>query len=149
MDATLHALGGILLNAVPTFVIVFLLYFYLKYVFFRPLSRVLEARYEATEGARKRAEEILARAAGMTSEYEEAMRSARAEVYLAQEQLHQKLEAQRAADLEVAHQKAESLIQEAKEQLKRELAESKEKLQQESEVLANQIADTLLSRSTA
>lgn len=149
MDATLHALGGLLLNAVPTFLIVFLLYFYLKFVFFRPLARVLQARYEATEGARKKAQEIQERAAARTSEYEEAMRAARAGVYQTQEQLHRKLEAQRAADLEAAHKRAENLVQDAKEQLQMELAQSKNALQKESEILSDQIADTLLGRSAA
>ena len=53
MDAMLHALGGILLRAVPTFLLVILLHFYLKSIFFKPLEKVLHKRYEATEGARK------------------------------------------------------------------------------------------------
>ena len=53
MDATLHALGEILLKAVPTVLLVVVLHFYLKYVFFKPLKKVLEERYNATEGARK------------------------------------------------------------------------------------------------
>ena len=53
MDATLHALGEILLKAVPTVLLVVVLHFYLKYVFFRPLKKVLAERYDATEGARK------------------------------------------------------------------------------------------------
>ena len=52
MEATLHALSGILLRAIPTFLIVVFLHFYLKYMFFKPLGKVLQARYEATEGAR-------------------------------------------------------------------------------------------------
>ena len=41
MDATLLALGGILLKAVPTFLLVILLNFYLKAMFFKPLEKVL------------------------------------------------------------------------------------------------------------
>ena len=72
MADTLHALGGILLKAVPTFLLVLLLQFYLKKVFFQPLEKVLHTRYEATEGARKLAEQSLARAAARTAEYEAA-----------------------------------------------------------------------------
>ena len=50
MEETLRALGGILLKAVPTFILVILLHFYLKFIFFKPLQRVLRLRYEATEG---------------------------------------------------------------------------------------------------
>ena len=81
MEATLNALGQILLKAMPTFVLVFLLYFYLKRMFFRPLEGVLRKRYEATEGARKLADESLAKAAAKAEEFEAAMRAARGEVY--------------------------------------------------------------------
>ena len=76
MDAMLQALGGILLKAVPTFLLVVLLHFYLKGVFFKPLRKVLRQRYEATEGARKLAAESLERAAAKTAEYATAMRAA-------------------------------------------------------------------------
>ncbi len=59
----LHALGGILLRAVPTFLLVILLHFYLKSMFFKPLEKVLSERFQATEGARQAAEKSLAEAA--------------------------------------------------------------------------------------
>ncbi len=54
MDAILNPLGGLLLRALPTFLLVLVLHFYLKRVFFAPLDKVLEARRQATEGARER-----------------------------------------------------------------------------------------------
>ena len=78
MEETLRALGEILLKAVPTFVLVFLLYLYLSRMFFRPLEEVLKKRYEATEGARKLADESLAKAAAKTAEYEAAWASGQA-----------------------------------------------------------------------
>src|SRR5690242_1574150 len=85
MEQTLHALGGLFLNALPTFLLLIVLHFYLKGIFFKPMTRVLQERYEATEGARKRADESLAKAAGKAAEYEAALRDARAEVYREQE----------------------------------------------------------------
>ena len=149
MEATLHALGGILLRAIPTFLLVILLHFFLKYSFFRPLERVLKARYEATEGARARAEQMVERAAARTAEYEAAMRSARAEIYQAQDQLHQKLEEERKAELQAARASAEGLIREAKAQLALDVEKAKQDLQGQSEALAAQIADTVLARSVA
>ena len=73
MEETLRQLGGILLRAVPTFIFVVLLHLYLKYIFFKPLERVLRERYDATEGARKLAEESIARAAQKADEYEAAI----------------------------------------------------------------------------
>src|ERR1043166_1878851 len=62
MDATLHQLGDILLRAVPTFLLVIFLNFYLKAVFFKPLEKVLQQRYAMTEGARQMAKKNLERA---------------------------------------------------------------------------------------
>src|SRR5437868_2388606 len=105
MDATLHALGGILLRAVPTFLLVILLHFYLKSVFFAPLQKVLRERYQATEGARKLARQSLERAAARMTEYESAVRAAKSEIYQAQEQLHKQLQERETADLLAARQR--------------------------------------------
>src|SRR5664280_3875391 len=117
MEATLHALGGILLKAVPTFLFVVLLHFYLKGVFFKPLQKVLHQRYEATEGARKLAAESLERAAAKTAEYEAAMRAARGQIYQAQEQLHKRLQEGEFTELTAARRRAEAAVEEAKAQL--------------------------------
>src|ERR1044071_8128227 len=108
MDVILHQLGQLLLKAVPTFLLVILLQFYLKRVFFRPLEKVLHQRYEATEGARKAADESLARAAAKTAEYEAALRAARTEVYQSQEQLHKQLQEREAAQIAEARARADA-----------------------------------------
>jgi F-type H+-transporting ATPase subunit b len=149
MDATLHALGGILLKAIPTFVMVVFLHFFLKSVFFRPLERILHKRYEATEGARKLAEEALRRAEARTAEYETAMRAARAEVYQAQEQLHKQLEERAAAELSTARASAEAAIEKAKAELAAEVDSARAGLADQSRALADQIAETILRRSAA
>ena len=56
MDPTLKQLGDLLLRAVPTMFFLVFLTLYLKYVFFRPLERILDKRNEETEGARRLAE---------------------------------------------------------------------------------------------
>ncbi|PYT23367.1 MAG: hypothetical protein DMG57_32185 [Acidobacteria bacterium] len=149
MDETLRALGGILLKAIPTFVLVFVLYLYLGRVFFRPLEKVLRKRYEATEGARKLADESLANATAKTEEYEAAMRAARADLYRELEQLRRELQQERAAKLEEARHKAEAQVTEGKAQLAAQVQELKQTLAAESEALANQIADSILRRRTA
>src|SRR5437588_12868665 len=139
MDGTLHALGGILLRAVPTFLLVILLHFYLKSVFFRPLEKVLHQRYEATEGARKLARESLERAAAKTAEYEAAMRAAKTEIYHSQEQLHKQLQEREAADLLAARHRAESAVREAKALLAQDVASAKTGLEADTDALADQI----------
>src|SRR5690242_18118452 len=117
MEETLHALGGILLRAIPTFVLVILLNLFLKYSFFRPLERILKARYDATEGARQRAVETVARAEAKAAEYEAALHSARAEIYREQEQLHLRLEQERKAEVQGARAGAEQAIRRARAEL--------------------------------
>jgi F-type H+-transporting ATPase subunit b len=149
MDATLHAVAGILLRAIPTFLLVIFLHFYLKTMFFKPLEKVLKQRYDATEGARKLAGQSLDRAAAKTAEYEAALRAARAEAYRAQERLYKELREHEAAELANARKRAEAAIREARELLAKDVAAAQASLAQESEALAARIADALLERSAA
>src|SRR6266545_4807631 len=112
MEALLQQLGGILLKALPTFFLVVLLHFYLKYTFFRPLDRVLKQRYDATEGARKLAQESLARAEAKAAEYEAAIRAAKSQIYQSQEEFHRKLKQDREAELREARLRGEALVNE-------------------------------------
>jgi F-type H+-transporting ATPase subunit b len=149
MDATLHALGGILLKALPTFFLILALHFYLKYTFFRPLERVLRQRYEASEGARISAEAALQKASEKAGEYEAAVRSARAEIYRGQEQSHRQLEDERTAALREARERSEALVSAEKSRLEAEVEDAKRSLAAESEALADRIASVILSRSAA
>ena len=149
MDATLHSLGEILLKAIPTFFLVIALFVYLKYMFFGPLEKVLKARYDSTEGARKMAEQSLERAAARTAEYEAAMRAARGEIYQEQEKLRKQLQQERATAVEAARQKSEAQITQAKAELAAEAAQARNSMAAESESLASQIADSVLGRRVA
>jgi F-type H+-transporting ATPase subunit b len=149
MEEILQQLGQLLIRAVPTFLLVVVLHFYLKFMFFKPLEKVLHQRYEATEGAKKLAEESLERASKKTAEYEAAMRSARAEVYQAQEQVHKKLQEREAADLAEARKRTEALIQEARAALAKDVEAAKAGLAHDSAVLADQITEAVLRRSAA
>jgi F-type H+-transporting ATPase subunit b len=149
MDQILHQLGELLLKAIPTFLLVVFLSLYLKRVFFKPLEKVLAQRYEATEGARKLAEESLQRAAAKAGEYEAAMREARADVYRRQETIHKNLQEQAAAQLAEARKRSEAAVEAAKQQIAAEAAAARANLERESEILASQIAETVLRRSAA
>lgn len=149
MDAMLHALGGILLKAVPTFLLVILLHFYLKSIFFKPLEKVLRQRYEATEGARKLAQQSLEQAAAKTASYEAQLRTAKAEMYQAQEQLHKQLQEREAAAAVDARKRSDAAVKLAKVQLAADVEEAKTSLAADSESLAGQIAETILRRHAA
>src|SRR5258707_8775597 len=144
MDETLRQLGGILLRAVPTFIIVVLLHFYLKFIFFKPLQQVLRLRYEATEGARKMAEASLAKASEKAAEYEAAVRQARADTYKELEQMRRQLQDERAAGVKEARASAEASVAQAKAALATEVEGLKKNLAAESETLADRIAGKIL-----
>src|SRR5687767_5313499 len=114
MESTLAALGGILLKALPTFFLFIFLHLYLRFVFFKPLEKVLKARYDATEGARKLAEASLAKAAEKAAEYEAALRAARSELYQEQEQQRRRLQDERTAGIREARISAEAAVAKSK-----------------------------------
>jgi F-type H+-transporting ATPase subunit b len=149
MDAMLHALGGILLRAVPTFLLIILLHFYLKSVFFKPLEKVLHARYDATEGARKMAEQSLAQAAAKTEQFEKALFQAKSEVYQSQEKAFKTLQDQHATAVANARAAADAEIKQARAALAADVAEVKRTLAAESDALADRIADSILRRNAA
>jgi len=149
MDSLLRDLGQLLLKAAPTFVLVVVLNFYLKYIFFRPLEKVLQQRYNATGGARKLAAEALERAEGKTAEYEAALRAARKEIHQAQEQAHRELAERQAAELLAARQNAEKLVRDAQRQLSLDAEILKRELAATSDSLAGQIADSILRGNAA
>ncbi len=146
MDQTLAALSELVLKAIPTFLIVIALYLYLKKIYFDPMARTLNRRYEATEGARSLAEASFARAAEKTAEYEAALRSARAEIYREQEQYRQQLRQEQEQAVQEARQNGTAMVKEAGEQLSRELESAKAELRAQSESLAEQITEAILRR---
>ena len=147
MEATLHALGEILVQALPTFFLVLLLFVYLRAMFFKPLERVLAERSEATEGARKRAAEALDRANAKAAEYEEQIRSARSQIYREQEEIRRKWRDEQSAQVAAARERAEVAVREAREQIGREAEQAKVTLAGNSEVVARQITQAILGRT--
>ncbi len=133
-----------MLKAIPTLLLVVALHLYLKRMFFRPMARVMEERYRATEGARKAAAESLARAAEKAEEYEASLRAARSEVYREQEEARQRLRQDQAEAVAEARRSAEAAVKDARQQLAAELVAARESLALETGSLADQIADSVL-----
>jgi F0F1-type ATP synthase membrane subunit b/b' len=144
MDALFRSLGGLMLTAIPTFLLVLALHLYLKRMFFRPMARVMEERYQATEGARKAAEVSLARAAEKATEYEASLRAARGEIYREQEETRQKMRQDQDRAIVEARRSAEAAVKEAGQQLAAELVAAKESLALQTGSLADQIVDSVL-----
>jgi F0F1-type ATP synthase membrane subunit b/b' len=153
MDQILQQLLDLLLplfwGALPTVLIVFLLFFFLRWAFWRPFERVLAERQAATEGARKDAETILNTASEKLHQYEEALRHARAEIYREQEAARSAAQEERSRTLRETRQQAAESLRQAKLVVNREVDEAKKELEAESQRLAEQIARTLLAPADA
>jgi F-type H+-transporting ATPase subunit b len=138
-----------LLRAIPTFLLVLFLHFYLKKIFFQPLERVLAERDKATKGARAQAETSLARAAKLASEYEEAIRDARAEVYREQEEIRAKWRAEQTQMMHDAKVSAERQVAEARAGILKDAEAARQGLQADAESIAAQIAERIVPRRAA
>lgn len=145
MEQVARELGGILLRAVPTFVLVLLLYVFLKKVFFHPLERLLAKRYSETEGALNTAAETMNLAERKASEYRQALQEARAEIYryLEAERKQTQEECDRA--LHGARQDAERRIETARQELRADVEAAQLRLKAESEELADSITRLVLN----
>lgn len=144
MDATLNALGGILLRALPTFFLVLVLHFYVKKMFFQPLEKVLAERRAATEGAREAAEAGFAKAAKLAADYEQALRVARADIAREREELRKKLLEEQAHAIAEAKVSLRTEIEEAQRQIAQEAETARAVLRAESERLASRIVERMV-----
>jgi F-type H+-transporting ATPase subunit b len=149
MDSTLHALGGILLNGLPTFFLIIILNFYLKAVFFKPLEAILARRTELTEGARQAAAASLAAADARIAEHHSAIQSARAKLFEEQEKQNRRFEAEQSAALLKAHAEADDTVRKAKAGINADVEAATRDLAATSDQLAEQIAASLLKGKAA
>src|SRR5260370_10914138 len=106
MQAIVHQLGELFLEAAPTVLIILLFYFILRALFFKPLLAVMAERDSRTVGAQKASEAAQAAAGEKVKQYQEALRQARGQVYAEQEAARKKLLDERAARIKEARPKA-------------------------------------------
>lgn len=79
-----------MLGSVPTMVLFIATLAAYRLLVHTPLTRVLQERYDRTEGAIKKAEEAISDAENKTTDYEERLRLARASIF---RERHQRLHA--------------------------------------------------------
>lgn len=149
MDQTLQQLGELLLGAVPTVILLALLYVLYTIIVHKPLSRVLEERRNKTEGAVERSKADIAAADARTSEYEHRLREARATVFRAQEAKRQAALQARANAVTEARNKAQAQVQAAKADIERDRAAAEKGLQGEAATLAQEIVRRVLQPAGA
>ncbi len=149
MDKTLHDLGGILLSGLPTFFLILILAFFVKTLYVTPLKKVLAERHRLTEGAKKAAEDSFQNAESKIAEYEEALNRARNEIYREQAEFLGRVHAEQTQQIQSVRTETEQRTAAAKAVVAQEAAAARLNLEAQSEALAGQIADSILSRRVA
>jgi F-type H+-transporting ATPase subunit b len=149
MDQTLHQLGELLLGAVPTVILVALLYAIYTAIVHKPLQRVLAERRSKTEGAIEKSKADISAADARTAEYEQKLREARAAVFRRQEARRQAALQARANAVTDARTKAQAQVQAAKAGIESDRAAAEQGLQGEAAALAQEIVRRVLQPAGA
>ncbi len=145
MAQIVSTLQDILVRAIPTFLLVIALHWYLKKVLVQPLERVLAERKKRTEGAVAAAESSLADVNAKMAAYEKALYEARASVYAEQEQNRRQFQADQAAAIDAAKKKMAAQVAAASAEIAAEAQAARATLAGESERLADQITARVLA----
>lgn len=142
----LHQLSGLFLAAVPTAVIVFLFYLFLRWSFFGPITRVMAERKARTAGARNDAERLRAEAQEKQRTRQEALRKARGEILAEQDAARRVALDQRSATIQQARGRANEEIQAAKARIGAEIEAARTELEATGNELAEEIVQAILDR---
>jgi F-type H+-transporting ATPase subunit b len=144
MEQTLRQLGELLLGAIPTMVLLLVLYGLYHVILHKPLEAVLAERRKRTQGAVEQARADIAVAAERTNDYESRLRGARLAVFKTLDNRRKQATEARAAAVAQARERAQQQIAQAKAEVEKESAVARATLQTESERIANQIISTIL-----
>ena len=149
MDETLHQLGELLLGAIPTVILLALLYGLYTAIVHKPLRRVLEERRGKTEGAVEKSRADIGRAEARTAEYEQKLREARAAIFKTQEARRQAAQLARAQAVAAAHGKAQAQVLAAKRDIESDRVAAQSGLEGEITALAQEIVRRVLQPAGA
>jgi F-type H+-transporting ATPase subunit b len=140
----LHQLGDLFLQAVPSVIIVFLFYLFLRWAFFTPIQKAMAERDARIEGARAEAAAVEAGAAKDLQAYNEALKKARAEIYAEQEAARQMVLDERARLLKAMRSRAVEEVTAAKKKIAGELDSASKEVASQTDILAREIAQLIL-----
>jgi F-type H+-transporting ATPase subunit b len=142
MSDLLQQLGGLVLGAVPTMLLFLVTLAAYRFLVHTPLTKVLQERYSKTQGAIENAAAAIAAAEHKTTEYEERLRAARAEIL---RDLHEHLEKVR-MESEVALAQARAAAQEKVVSAMGSIEDSMQVARQELDGLVGELSAEILKR---
>lgn len=145
MDLSLvKAVEGFLIGAIPTIILFLILWFAYRVLVHVPLRRVLQERYDRTEGALAKSKADIAAATARTAEYEQRMREARQAIFKGQEARRQQLSNAHETALADVRKMAHAMVGDARAALEQEMAQSKIRLQQDADKLSEEVIRSVL-----
>jgi F-type H+-transporting ATPase subunit b len=142
----LHQLGELFLQAVPTVVIVFLFYLFMRWAFFTPIQKAMDERRARIEGAREEAAKAEAEAKKELDAYNEALRKARAEIYAEQEAARQAVLDERQRLLKAMRSRAQEDVAAGKKKVAEENEAARAEIERNIPTLAGEIARMILEK---
>jgi len=113
----LNQLGDLFVSAVPTVILVFFFYLFLRWSFFGPIERVLAERHKRAAGARQEAEASRAAVQEKLRSYNESLRKVRGEMFVEQEAARRHVLEERQSAVSAARSAAQQELQAAKKAL--------------------------------
>jgi F-type H+-transporting ATPase subunit b len=149
MNEILRQIGQLLLSSIPAIIGFLIVWASYRVIVYKPLQRVLAERQARTEGAIQQAQAEISSAEERTAEYERRVREARAQIYAAQEARSRRTIEQRDAALAEARRQADSLVKSERASLEKDVLAAKATLQQQAEVLAQKIIESVLKPAPA
>jgi F0F1-type ATP synthase membrane subunit b/b' len=142
----LRQLGNLFLQAVPTVIVVFLFYLFMRWAFFTPIQKAMAEREAKIEGARKDAAAVQDAANQELQNYNEALKKARAEIYAEQELARQAILQERAKNLKAMRSLAQKEVAEGKKKIDAEMAAARKEIEASAPAMAGEIARSILEK---
>jgi F-type H+-transporting ATPase subunit b len=149
MDAILRQIGELLISSIPTIIALLIVWTGYRFIVHGKLEQVLEQRHALTEGAIERAQQEIAAAEARTAEYEQRVREARNQIFKAQQANRQRTMDERNRALAEARKQAGETAKKARAVLEKDMVDAKANLEQQAQVLADQVIESVLKPAAA
>jgi F-type H+-transporting ATPase subunit b len=149
MDETLRQLGELVLGAVPTVLLLGVLYALYTALVYRPLTAVLAERRNRTQGAMEKARADIAAAEASTENYEQRLREARVKIFKNQEARRHHANQSRSQAVQHARTQAQQQIKDARAAIEADKKHAMSRLETEAAKLASEIVRTVLRPVTS
>src|SRR5580658_4352910 len=140
----LHQIENFFLQALPTVVIFFLFYLFMRWAFFGPIQKAMAERSAKIEGARADAATVEAAAKQDLQHYNDELNRAKAHIYQEQEASRQVVLDERAKLLKAMRTRAQEDIAAAKKKVDDEISVETAKIDALTPALAGEIARNIL-----